>query len=82
MKEYLITLFVVSLVAAIIRVASPDGVMKKHIELLCAVCVICVTVSPVILAVSSIDTIKNIFEYEAYEKESFYDEIYNNLTVF
>ena len=81
MKQYLLTLFGVCVVAAIIRAVSFDGVMKKYIEIICALCVISVVISPIALAISSLDSIKNVFDVDVWGESMDYDEIYNEYLV-
>ena len=47
MREYLFALLAVCAVSSVIRVISPDGAMKKYIEMLCSVCVVCAVISPI-----------------------------------
>lgn len=46
MQAYLVSLFVASLVGALIGILSPDGGMSKHVRFVSALVLICVLISP------------------------------------
>lgn len=77
MRSYFLTLFGVALTAALVNVISPEGVMKKHIELICSICVIAAVAVPVIKGIISVDIGNiDIALEEEFETDN-YDEIYN-----
>jgi hypothetical protein len=77
MKEYLITLFVVCAVSAIVRTVGPDGALKKYIELICAVCIIAVLVLPLGGVLSEVFELDTEFDTQKQETTN-YDEIYKS----
>ena len=77
MKTYLIALLCVCISSAVVRVISPDGVMKKYIEMLCAICIISVVIVPIYQEMSNIDSMGELFVPEGIADETDYDEIYN-----
>ncbi len=77
MREYIITLFLVCCVAAIIRAVGKDSATKKYIELVCALCVISALVLPIFGANIDDFDIGAIFD-ETENKGQNYDEIYKN----
>ena len=76
MKEYLLILFGVCVLAAIVRVISPDGVMKNYIELICALCVIAAIAAPLSQILSEIGDVDISISENQTNMEN-YDEIYN-----
>lgn len=77
MRSYFLTLFGVTLTAALVNVISPEGVMKKHIELICSICVIAAVAVPVVKGILTVDMENiNIVLEEEFETDD-YDEIYN-----
>ena len=46
MQAYLISLFIASLVGALIGILSPEGGMAKHVRLVTALVLICILISP------------------------------------
>lgn len=77
MRSYFLTLFGVTLTAALVNVISPEGVMKKHIELMCSICVIAAVAVPVVKGILTVDMENiNIVLEEEFETDD-YDEIYN-----
>ena len=73
-------LFAVCVIAAIVRLLAPQGVMKKYIEIICALCVICAMTQPIGQIIYEIQNI-NISVPDADFDTSSYDEIYNNSLV-
>ena len=76
MKTYLLTLFGVCVVSAVIRVISPEGSTKKYIELLCSVCVIAAVAMPAVKAITGFSDYDFDISLEENNKQN-YDEIYN-----
>jgi hypothetical protein len=77
MKEYLIALFCVCCAAAVVKAISPEGATKKHIELICSVCIISAMALPLSNVISGITDIKSLFgDNEALVDN--YDEIYKS----
>ncbi|MBE6577515.1 MAG: hypothetical protein E7653_05200 [Ruminococcaceae bacterium] len=77
MKEYILTLFCVCCVAAVIRTACPENATKKYIEMLCAVCVISAISLPIFGAFADFDGFDSVF-VESGESDDNYDEIYKS----
>lgn len=77
MRTYLSTLLGVSVVSAVVRAISPEGAMKKYIEVFCSICVISALISPVAAYISELDGIEDILDFEVEYESSNYDEIYN-----
>lgn len=74
MKQYLLLVFGVCLVSGAIRVISPEGAMKKHIEMLCSLCLAAAVVIPLVSMISGmdgegmLDGILGGYETQDYEK--------------
>ena len=77
MKEYIGILFGVCMLAALVRVVAPEGVMKKYIEMVCALCVISAIILPLTQLLSDIQSIDISIENGEAEMSN-YDEIYNS----
>ena len=81
MKEYLMMVLGVCMVAGVVRVISPEGGMKKHIEMLCSLCLAAAVALPLVGAFLNIDgdgirsVVDEIFDgYETQELESIYND--------
>ncbi len=77
MKEYLGVLFGVCVVAAIVKVISPDNTTKKYIEMLCSLCVLCAVVAPIIQGAVSADGLEELFGEDGFEQNVSYEKIYD-----
>ncbi len=80
MKEYMIALFGVCCVAAVVKNVSSGNAMKKHIEIVCALCVISALVLPIFDVFSDFKGIDFVFEDNSYLEDD-YVEIYNQYLV-
>ena len=78
MKTYLSSLLAVCIVSAVVRVISPDGVLKKYIEMLCTICIISVVVIPIYQGISSDNHINDMLGDNVSAETVNYDEIYND----
>lgn len=81
MRGYIFTLFGVCIVSAVVRTVSPDGAMKKHIELLCSLCVASAMIIPLVSLLYSAKY-DNIFDgiFDGCQTEN-YEEIYNSYLI-
>lgn len=64
MKEYIISIVLVSLICSIVKIISPGGEgegLSRHIKLVCGLCIICVIINPLLGAV---EWLKN-FDFSA-----------------
>lgn len=77
MRTYLSTLFGVCIISAVIRTISPEGAMKKYIEILCSICVLSAITAPAVSYISKLDSIDELFKFEWEYESADYDEIYN-----
>ena len=79
MKEYIISIVLVSLICSIVKIISPNAEgegLSGHIKLVCGLCIICVVINPAIKAVEWIgnldfseiaDVSQDKDKYEEYE---------------
>lgn len=80
-RNYLWSLTLVCVAAAVVKVATGEGAMKKHIDMICSLCVVCALVVPVFhdLSLYSSEDMGELFEYSGEsEGREYYEEIYNS----
>ena len=80
MRQYFMLVLGVCLTAGVIRVIAPEGGMKKHVEMVCSLCLAAAVAVPLVSAVlgfdeSTVDGIADgIFgEYETQDLEAIYN---------
>lgn len=62
MKEYLLALFAVCMVAGIVKVIASDCALAEHVGFICAICVILCVASPLIKLLDAGFDLEDIFE--------------------
>ena len=65
MKEYILSLFALSICCALVELFAPAGEgagIGRHIKLMCALCLLCVSITPVLKLLGALNTLPERLE--------------------